>query len=308
MIQRKVNPNAAMNTRASWSLPDQQSQKTKPHYGSLKDQKTMDLSSGPNSLETLRPNNHVHSNNNNCNSNNISPSSSPKVISHKWLRKHLTLLPSIDDGRLKMETTGPLPLTFDPNFQSIAVTKNVNTIKFVKSEDEVNADGGSALPPLTKHLPLSTSSSPSPTSALSPSQSPSPSTTPSRFTSAFNSPVHTRPSTPKQQPHTHDHNLGIDMVGDDELSPCSSAEVASSPTSITATTMSPSNAPRSPVSFSKMLQKMNTTSILTSASAQKYGTEAGYVDPGATIQNMKKEGHNTMHLNHKLHKKKGCYV
>ena len=101
MIREEVKscPN---NTRGAWSLPENQKYKTKPLLGSLRNlhpiqsSKTENVLGGINAIDFVR-------NQDTNNLNITSPNSSPKVVSHKWLRKHLTLLPSKDDGRLKVE-------------------------------------------------------------------------------------------------------------------------------------------------------------------------------------------------------------
>ena len=82
------------NSRGAWSLPSNQRSKTKPLLGSL-----IENTKG---VSILLDNNSTNNQHFNSNDVNNSPNSSPKVVSHKWLRKHLTLLPSKDDGRLKV--------------------------------------------------------------------------------------------------------------------------------------------------------------------------------------------------------------
>ena len=88
----KLSPH---NSRGAWSLPSNQTSKTKPVLGSL-----IENTKGVSNRLDENDSKNLQLNDNDVNS--YSPNSSPKVVSHKWLRKHLTLLPSRDDGRLKV--------------------------------------------------------------------------------------------------------------------------------------------------------------------------------------------------------------
>ena len=99
MIREAVNP-SPVNSRGAWSLPSAQTYKTKPLLGSLLNQTPLNAST--NAVIKLTSNDLVANSVRVGNSPTISPKSSPKVISHKWLQRHLTLLPSNEDGRLKV--------------------------------------------------------------------------------------------------------------------------------------------------------------------------------------------------------------